>query len=115
MNSTQLFAGSALNQLAMLHNPHFERGVRIQTDRGHRVVATGPYRCVRHPGYLGSVLGFVSFPLIVGSAIALLGSILCIVGMVVRTYLEDKTLNQELAGYTEYTRIVRYRLIPYVW
>ena len=109
------FAGSALNQLAMLHNPHFEKGVRIQADRDHQVAATGPYRCVRHPGYLGSVLGFVSFPLIVGSAVALLGSALCIGGMVVRTYLEDKTLNQELAGYTEYARIVRYRLIPYVW
>jgi protein-S-isoprenylcysteine O-methyltransferase Ste14 len=108
-------AGSALNQWAMLHNPHFEREVRIQTDRAHEVMTAGPYRYVRHPGYLGSVLGFVSFPLLVGSAIALLGSVICIVGMIVRTYLEDRALSQELAGYTEYAGIVRYRLIPYVW
>ena len=91
-------AGSALNQWAMVHNPHFEKGVRIQDDRGHQVVASGPYRYVRHPGYLGSMLGLVSFPLIVGSAIALVGSVLCIGGMVVRTSLEDRTLTEELAG-----------------
>lgn len=108
-------AGSALNQWAMLHNPHFERKVRIQTDRAHEVMTTGPYRYVRHPGYLGSVLGLTSFPLLVGSAIALLGSAICIVGIIVRTCLEDRMLSQELAGYTEYARTVRYRLIPYVW
>ena len=108
-------AGSALNQWAMLHNPHFEREVRIQTDRAHEVMTTGPYRYVRHPGYLGSVLGLISFPLLIGSAIALSGSIIGIVGMIVRTYLEDRALGQELAGYTEYAQAVRYRLIPYVW
>ncbi|MFN2286405.1 MAG: methyltransferase family protein [Anaerolineae bacterium] len=108
-------AGSALNQWAMLHNPHFEREVRIQTDRNHAVMTSGPYRYVRHPGYLGSVLGLISFPLIVGSGIALLGSALCIAGMIVRTYLEDRTLRQELSGYADYARTVRYRLIPYVW
>ena len=107
--------GSALNQWAMLYNPHFEREVRIQTDRNHAVMTSGPYRYVRHPGYLGSVVGFVSFPLIVGSGIALLGSVLCIAGMIVRTYLEDRTLCQELAGYAEYAQTVRYRLLPYVW
>jgi len=61
------------------------------------------------------VLGFISFPLIVGSGIALLGSVLCIAGMIVRTYLEDRTLIQELAGYADYAQTVRYRLIPYVW
>lgn len=106
---------SALNQWAMLHNPHFEREVRIQTDRNHAVMTSGPYRYVRHPGYLGSVLGFVSFPLIVGSGIALLGSVFCIAGMVVRTYLEDRMLRQELPGYAEYAQTVRYRLLPYVW
>ncbi len=107
--------GSALNQWAMLHNPHFEREVRIQTDRNHAVMTSGPYRYVRHPGYLGSVVGFVSFPLVVGSGIALLGSVLCIAGMIVRTNLEDRTLRQELAGYAEYAQTVRYRLLPYVW
>ena len=108
-------AGSALNQWAMVCNPHFERGVRIQTDRAHQVVTAGPYRYVRHPGYLGSLLGSLSFPLIAGSGIALLGSALCIGGMVVRTALEDRTLRQELAGYSDYAQTVRYRLIPRVW
>jgi len=107
--------GSALNQWAMLHNPHFERAVRIQTDRNHAVMTSGPYRYVRHPGYLGSVISFVSLPLIVGSGIALVGSVLCMAGMVVRTYLEDKTLRQELDGYAAYAQTVRYRLLPYVW
>jgi protein-S-isoprenylcysteine O-methyltransferase Ste14 len=108
-------AGSALNQWAMLHNPHFEKEVRIQAERGHKVITTGPYRYIRHPGYLGSMLGLISFPLLFGSAIALSGSVICIVGMMVRTYLEDRALSQELAGYTAYARTVRYRLIPYVW
>lgn len=108
-------AGSALNQWAMLHNPHFERQVRIQTERAHKVMTTGPYRYVRHPGYLGSVLGLISFPLLVGSAIALSASAIGVVGMLVRTCLEDRALSQELAGYTEYAQTVRYRLIPYVW
>ncbi len=108
-------AGSALNQWAMVHNPYFERGVRIQAERSQQVAQTGPYRYIRHPGYLGSILGFASFPLVVGSAIALVGSGMCLAVMLMRTYLEDKTLSQELAGYADYARMVRYRLMPYVW
>jgi protein-S-isoprenylcysteine O-methyltransferase Ste14 len=106
---------SMLNQWAMVHNPHFERSVRIQHERGHRAIQTGPYRYIRHPGYLGSVLFYVAFPLIVGSALALCGGVLGILGMLVRTSLEDRTLREELAGYAEYAREVRYRLMPYVW
>ena len=108
-------AGSALNQWAMIHNPHFEKEVRIQSDRAHQVIAAGPYRLVRHPGYLGSMLGFVSFPLILGSALAFVGVILCMAGMVVRTCLEDRTLCAELDQYRAYTNTVPYRLIPFVW
>jgi protein-S-isoprenylcysteine O-methyltransferase Ste14 len=107
--------GSALNQWAMVHNPHFERSVRIQHDRGHRVIRSGPYRIVRHPGYLGSVLFYVAFPLITGSALALGGGLLGIIGVLLRTSLEDRTLRGELAGYAEYAENVRYRLLPYVW
>jgi protein-S-isoprenylcysteine O-methyltransferase Ste14 len=99
----------------MVHNPHFERAVRIQQERQHRVVRAGPYRYVRHPGYLGSVLFYVAFPLISGSALALCGGALGIVGMLVRTGLEDRTLRQELVGYAAYAEEVRYRLVPYVW
>ena len=108
-------AGSALNQWAMIHNPHFEREVRIQTDRDHQVIAAGPYRYVRHPGYLGSVLGFVSYPMILGSGLAFIGSFLCIAGMIMRTYLEDHVLREELEGYRAYTSTVAYRLIPRIW
>jgi protein-S-isoprenylcysteine O-methyltransferase Ste14 len=106
---------SMLNQWAMVHNPHFERGVRIQHERDHRVVKTGPYRYVRHPGYLGSVFFFIAFPLISGSVLALWGGAMGIIGILVRTSLEDRTLREELAGYAEYAQEVRYRLIPYVW
>lgn len=108
-------AGSALNQWAMIHNPHFEKEVRIQKDRTHRVITTGPYRLVRHPGYLGSILGFVSFPLILGSVLAFIGVIFSIAGTVVRTYLEDRTLQEELDGYQAYADAVTHRLVPFVW
>ncbi len=108
-------AGSALNQWAMIHNPHFEKEVRIQTDRAHKVIAAGPYRIVRHPGYLGSLLGYISFPLILGSALAFFGVIFCIGGTVARTYFEDRTLCRELDGYRAYARMVPYRLIPFIW
>jgi protein-S-isoprenylcysteine O-methyltransferase Ste14 len=106
---------SMLNQWAMVHNPHFERGVRIQSEGEHRVARTGPYSYVRHPGYLGSMLFYIAFPLISGSMLAWCGSMLGILGILARTSLEDKTLQQELAGYAEYAREVRYRLVPYVW
>lgn len=108
-------AGSALNQWAMLHNPHFESRGRIQTDRDHAVMTTGPYRWVRHPGYLGSILGLLSFPLILGSGLAFTGALLCSVGTVIRTYLEDKTLHGELPGYANDAQTIRHRLIPLVW
>jgi protein-S-isoprenylcysteine O-methyltransferase Ste14 len=107
--------GSALNQWAMVHNPHFERVVRIQHEREHRVARTGPYSQVRHPGYLGSVLFYVAFPLISGSTLALCGGMLGMIGILVRTSLEDRTLRDELAGYAEYAQKVKYRLIPHVW
>jgi protein-S-isoprenylcysteine O-methyltransferase Ste14 len=107
--------GSTLNQWAMVHNPHFERCVRIQEERGHRVARTGPYRYVRHPGYLGSALFYLAFPLIAGSALALCGGLMGIIGVLVRTALEDRTLREELSGYARYAQEVRHRLLPYVW
>jgi protein-S-isoprenylcysteine O-methyltransferase Ste14 len=108
-------SGSALNQWAMIHNPHFESAVRIQTDRDHQVIALGPYRHIRHPGYLGSVLGYISYPLILGSGLAFIGSLICIAGMIVRTDLEDRALSEELNAYRVYTSSVPHRLIPHIW
>ena len=96
-------------------NKFFEPSVRIQTDRGHRVIDTGPYAIVRHPGYVSAFLVFIGMPLSLGSLWALIPAVLVCLLLVVRTIWEDQTLREELAGYEEYTQRVRYRLIPGVW
>jgi len=100
---------------AMAVNRHLEPTVRIQTDRGHTVVTTGPYRWVRHPMYMGMLLSIPGSVLILGSAWAFVPAGLGLVAVVVRTALEDRTLRRELAGYEEYAKQTRYRLIPGVW
>lgn len=99
----------------MIHNPFFETTVRFQEDKSHRVINTGPYRIVRHPGYLGMILSSLSMPLALGSKWAIIPMILMVLLIVLRTHYEDTTLRHELPGYTEYCRQVRYRLVPYVW
>ena len=100
---------------AMAVNPHLERTVRIQTDRGHRVISVGPYRIVRHPMYAGLIVSTLSAPLIFGSPWTWLPSGLLAVLMIWRTALEDRTLRAELAGYEDYARRTRYRLVPGLW
>lgn len=101
---------------SMLANPFFEKTARIQTDRGHRVIDSGPYRYVRHPGYIGTILGLVlGSPLMLGSWWAFVPAIATVLGLVIRTVLEDRMLMHELAGYEAYAKRVRYRLIPYLW
>jgi protein-S-isoprenylcysteine O-methyltransferase Ste14 len=110
-----MVASSALINWAMIENPHFEPTVRIQEDRGHRVVSTGPYGIVRHPGYLSGILWAFSIPLVIGSLYAFVPVVLYSALMILRTQLEDRTLQDELAGYADYARKVRYRLFPGVW
>lgn len=100
---------------AMLANRFFAGAVRIQTDRGHTVVSNGPYRWVRHPGYAGWILQFVTSPLALGCWWAVIPGILAAVCYVVRTALEDQTLQKELTGYATYTQKVRSRLLPGIW
>jgi protein-S-isoprenylcysteine O-methyltransferase Ste14 len=107
--------GAVLVTWAMSVNRHFETTVRIQEDRGHEVVSTGPYGFMRHPGYLGGIVWMMSIPLILGSLYAFLPLTLYAILMILRTYLEDKTLHEELPGYPEYAERVRYRLIPRIW
>ncbi|MHC4959204.1 MAG: methyltransferase family protein [Planctomycetota bacterium] len=107
--------GSAMLIWPMTINPFFEKTVRIQTDRGHRVIDTGPYAYVRHPGYVGFSGWVLSTPLLLASAWAFLPAVLAMAGIVIRTALEDRMLRTELAGYPEYATRVRYRLIPGVW
>jgi protein-S-isoprenylcysteine O-methyltransferase Ste14 len=100
---------------AMASNPFFATTVRIQDERGHRVVSSGPYRLVRHPGYFGSLIYNLAIPLVLGSLWTFLPALLTIALLVLRTRLEDRTLQAELPGYPEYAATVRHRLIPGVW
>jgi protein-S-isoprenylcysteine O-methyltransferase Ste14 len=107
--------GGGLFLRAMAENPFFEKTVRIQSERGHHVIDTGPYRTVRHPGYVGMFAFILSFPLLLTSAWALLPTALTMIGLLVRTALEDRTLQNKLPGYADYVARVRWRLIPGVW
>lgn len=113
------FAGFGAGYLfalwAMRSNPFFETFVRIQTDRGHHVIAAGPYASIRHPGYAGACLAHLAIPLALGSLAALAPAAAGVVLFVVRTKLEDDLLSRELAGYAEYRSRVRWRLLPRVW
>lgn len=108
-------AGTVFFSWSMAVNPFFEKTVRIQKERGHRVIDAGPYRFVRHPGYVGFSGWIVSAPLLLGSWWAFVPCALALAGLVVRTALEDRTLRAELAGYEDYARRVRFRLIPGIW
>ncbi len=93
-------------------NRHFEPSVRIQTDRDHHVITTGPYAFVRHPGYVSGALLVVGIALALGSLWALLPAALFCVVLVIRTNLEDATLKRELLGYAGYAARVRSKWIP---
>jgi protein-S-isoprenylcysteine O-methyltransferase Ste14 len=96
-------------------NKFFEVTVRIQTDRGQKVIDTGPYAIVRHPGYVGGILFSVGIALCLGSLWALIPAGLASALLILRTQWEDQTLQAELPGYKAYTERVRYKLIPGVW
>jgi protein-S-isoprenylcysteine O-methyltransferase Ste14 len=96
-------------------NRFFEPGVRIQTDRGHEVVDTGPYALVRHPGYVSGTLLFVGIALALGSYWAVVPVALCAMLLILRTRWEDQMLQAELPGYGEYAQRIRYKWIPGIW
>jgi protein-S-isoprenylcysteine O-methyltransferase Ste14 len=100
---------------ALVENRFFSSVVRIQTDRGHMVCDSGPYRIVRHPGYAGNILAQPGIMLALGSVWTIIPVIIALIIAVIRTLLEDKTLQEELPGYRDYLRRVRYRLIPGVF
>ncbi len=100
---------------SMFANTHFETNVRIQTDRNHKVITSFPYNIVRHPGYLGTILWALAIPLILGSLLAYIPSIIAISILIIRTHLEDKTLINELKNYEYYTKKTKYRIFPLIW
>ena len=108
-------AGYLLSTWAMLSNRFYSAVVRIQKDRNHTVISVGPYRFIRHPGYAGGIIFFLATPLILSSFWAFLpaGFTTCVV--IIRTVLEDKTLQSELNGYKGYANQICYHLLPGIW
>ena len=104
--------GQGIHLWAKGTNRWFATVVRIQTDRGQEVCDRGPYRFVRHPGYVGGILFMIATPLVLGSLLAVIPQGIAAGLLIVRTYLEDRTLQKELPGYAEYAARVRYRLLP---
>ena len=100
---------------ALLSNRFFSGVVRIQKDRGHQVITTGPYALVRHPMYTVVIILLFAVPVALGSRYALLVSVFLTALLILRTYLEDRTLHIELDGYPEYAKQTRYRLVPGIW
>ena len=107
--------GYALFLWAMASNAFFAEGVRIQAERGHVVAMGGPYSCVRHPGYAGAILSILATPFLLGSLWAVTPSLVAALLYAARTWLEDKTLMDELPGYKAYARRTRSRLLPGIW
>lgn len=107
--------GYAFSSWALIENRFFSGTVRIQYERGHHVVTTGPYRLLRHPGYAGGMFGYIFIPVLLDSVWAYLPTVLLCIVMIVRTALEDRTLQEELPGYKEFTKQTRYRLFPGIW
>lgn len=110
-----LAAGLGLAAWAMLANAYFSTAVRIQSDRGQTVCRSGPYRMVRHPGYVGFILQSFGTALVLGSLWALVPGLAAASLLVLRTALEDRFLQAELPGYQDYARDVRHRLVPGIW
>jgi len=99
----------------VLENRHFEETSRIQDNREQAVITSGPYRIIRHPGYAGLLIWAIASSLMFGTLFVGVVGFVIIVIICIRTYMEDKMLKSELAGYLEYSQKVKYRLIPFVW
>lgn len=110
-----VIAAYALVVWATGTNAYFSQAVRIQTERGHTVVSSGPYRYVRHPAYVRMILVVLGAPIMLSSWWALIPGVVSALLVIARTALEDKTLHAELTGYNEYAQHTRYRLMPGLW
>lgn len=110
-----VLSGSLIFTWSMVANRFFSTLVRLQTDREHSVASGGPYRFVRHPGYVGYIIMSFATPLALGTLWGLPFSAITIMLFIIRTALEDNTLIKELAGYMEYSKKTKYRLVPFLW
>jgi protein-S-isoprenylcysteine O-methyltransferase Ste14 len=110
-----MIGGMLLLGWAMGQNPHFETTVRIQTDQRHRVIDSGPYRIVRHPGYVAGILVIIGMALVLDSAWALLPAFLAAADLIIRTAAEDRFLHDNLDGYRAFAKRTPCRLLPGIW
>lgn len=116
LTGAAVFAGGyAITLWAMGVNTFFSATVRLQSDRGHRVISAGPYRWVRHPGYLGAIVFQIGTSLLLGSWPSLIPGLAACGLYVIRTALEDRFLRRDLPGYADYAARTRFRLVPGVW
>jgi protein-S-isoprenylcysteine O-methyltransferase Ste14 len=110
-----LLAGFALASYALITNRFFSGMVRIQSERGHHVISTGPYRWIRHPGYAGALISYLATPILLESWWAMIPVGLTLIIIIIRTDLEDQALGRKLEGYQAYAQKVPYRLFPGIW
>lgn len=110
-----MVAGLLITDWAVLTNRYFSGLVRIQKDRGHTVIETGPYGFIRHPGYAGAIIANFTTALIMNSLWAMIPAVFVVIVTIIRTALEDRTLKLELDGYSSYAERVRHRLLPGIW
>jgi protein-S-isoprenylcysteine O-methyltransferase Ste14 len=111
-----ILIGYIIGSWALMENRFFSGTVRIQTERGHHVISSGPYAYVRHPGYAGALLTYFATPLLLDSPWTFVPVVFMAIVLVIRTALEDRTLQEELTGYKEYaTQKTKHRLFPGIW
>jgi protein-S-isoprenylcysteine O-methyltransferase Ste14 len=110
-----MIAATAVLVWAEAVNRFFSPVIRIQTERGHHLITTGPYRYVRHPGYAAAPFLFIGSGLVLGSWLAVRLGLFMILPILRRAALEDRILHEQLEGYAAYSQKVRYRLFPGVW
>jgi len=110
-----IVAGYSLGSYALYENRFFSGVVRIQADRGQKVISEGPYRWMRHPGYAGALATYLAVPFFLDSFWAFVPALLWAIVLVICTSLKDQALQQELDGYKDYSQRVRYRLVMGIW
>jgi protein-S-isoprenylcysteine O-methyltransferase Ste14 len=110
-----ILIGYVWGSYALIANRYFSGMVRLQSERGHTVISSGPYRWMRHPGYAGSILTYLAIPPFLDSAWTFIPAVILVTVLIIRTYLEDNFLQEQLTGYQQYSQQVRYRLIPGIW
>lgn len=115
VGSCTTLIGQLIFAFAKRQNTFFSSTVQIQDDKKHTVCKSGLYKIVRHPGYLGMIISMMSFPLVIGSIYASIPAFLCIILLIVRTGLEDSFLQKNLEDYIEYSKQVKWKLLPFIY